>query len=154
MITLLEMKLNKKRKMCIDAKIIECLFLDDEFLASSLSHKKINHSRYPKTDQWCEEESFNLAFALAGFDPGDISVYVENDFLFVETSKKNSDKINSDHGFIHRGIAKRSFRKSYFLDNSLDIDNVKAQMKNGLLTITIPFSEEKKERVNVEVSCE
>lgn len=148
------MKLNKISKMCVDAKIIDSLFTDDEFFSHTQSYKKLHSGRYPKTDQWCDEKSFNLAFALAGFDPEDILVYSEGRTLFVETVKKEGENKSSENGFIHRGIAKRYFKKSYFLDERLDLNSIKAKMKNGLLTISISFSENIKKRISVEVICD
>jgi len=146
---ILESKLDKRNKMCLDSKIIESLFVDDEFFSHVSSYKKINSGRYPKTDQWCDEENFNLAFALAGFSPEDISVVVRDNVLWVSTEKAEKEKEVS--GFIHRGIAKRAFKKGYFLDRSLNLKMTDAKMKNGLLTIRIPFSKDAQKEINIEV---
>ena len=148
-----EKKLDKRNKMCLDAKIIESLFLDDEFFSHVSSYKKINSGRYPKTDQWCDDTGFNLAFALAGFSIDDIEIYYEERTLWICTKKKEGDK-NPETGFIHRGIAKRSFKKGYFLDSNLNINEIKSKMKNGLLTINIPFLEKSFEKVKVEINYE
>lgn len=139
--------------MCLDAKVIESLFLDDEFFSHVSNYKKINSARYPKTDQWCDETSFNLAFALAGFSIEDMEIYYEDRVLWVCTKKKDGDE-EVEHGFIHRGIAKRSFKKGYFLDKTLDLEKIKSKMKDGLLTISIPFSDKNFDRVNVEIEYE
>ena len=88
--------------MCLDSKIVESLFVDDEFFSHVSSYKKINSGRYPKTDQWCDEEYFNLAFALAGFSPEDISVLVKGNTLWVSTEKIVSENKKEETGFIHR----------------------------------------------------
>ena len=98
--------MNKTSKMCVDAKIVDALFSDDEFFSHIQSYKKLNSGRYPKTDQWCDEKGFNLAFALAGFDPSDILVYCRGRVLYIETIKKEGENKSSENGFIHRGIAK------------------------------------------------
>tara|TARA_B100000579_G_C22837656_1_gene859716 strand:+ start:2437 stop:2799 length:363 start_codon:yes stop_codon:yes gene_type:complete len=118
------------------------------------SYKKINIGRYPKTDQWCNEFGFTLSFALAGFCSKDVKVFVENNMLWVSTNKIEQDLPSKSKGFIHRGIAKRSFKKGYYLDKSLDINSVSATMKNGLLTIFVPFIEKQLEPVNIEVKSE
>lgn len=148
---ILESKLDKRNKMCLDSKIVESLFVDDEFFSHVSSYKKINSGRYPKTDQWCDEEYFNLAFALAGFSPEDISVLVKGNTLWVSTEKIVSENKKEETGFIHRGIAKRAFRKGYYLDDSLDGNKAEAKMKNGLLTIRIPFCSEDNEEKRIEV---
>ena len=148
-----ENKLDKRNKMCLDAKIIESLFLDDEFFSHVSSYKKISSGRYPKTDQWCDEKGFNLAFALAGFSVDDIEVYHEDRTLWVCTKKKDGGEC-PESGFIHRGIAKRSFKKGYFLDFGLDLEKVSSKMKDGLLTINIPFTERVLEKRKVEIDYE
>ncbi len=147
---ILESKLDKRNKMCLDSKVIESLFVDDEFFSHVSSYKKINSGRYPKTDQWCDEECFNLAFALAGFSPEDISVTVKGNTLWVSTEKIVT-KTEKESGFIHRGIAKRAFRKGYFLYDSLSLNKAEAKMKDGLLTIRIPFCSEDNDEKKIEV---
>ena len=150
---ILESKLDKRNKMCLDSKVVESLFIDDEFFSHVSSYKKINSGRYPKTDQWCDEEYFNLAFALAGFSPEDISVVIKGNTLWVSTEKIIREK-EKETGFIHRGIAKRAFKKGYFLYDSLNGNKAKAEMKNGLLTIKIPFCSEESEERKIEVMNE
>ena len=154
MMKILENKLDKRNKMCLDSKIIESLFVDDEFFSHVSSYKKINSGRYPKTDQWCDSEGFNLSFALAGFGLEDIGVEMDGNVLWVFTNKIYEENKKESSGFIHRGIAKRVFRKGYYLDGSLDCKKVTATMKNGLLRIKIPFATENLERVNIEVTNE
>lgn len=141
--------MDKRNKMCLDSKIVESLFVDDEFFSHVSSYKRINSGRYPKTDQWCDENYFNLAFALAGFSSEDISIVVKDNVLWVATEKVEKEKEAS--GFIHRGIAKRAFKRGYFLDRSLNSKLAEAKMKNGLLTIKIPFFQEEEKEIIIEV---
>ena len=137
--------------MCIDAKIIELLFNDDEFFREVNNNKRLQIGRFPRTDQWCDENGFNLAFALAGFSLEDITVSVGGRVLSISSEKIPS----SDLGVIHRGIAKRSFKKSYYLDYVLDTNNIVSTMKDGLLKVTVPIIslEDLKENI-IEVSNE
>ncbi len=151
MMKILESKLDKRNKMCLDSKIIESLFVDDEFFSHVSAYKRINSGRYPKTDQWCSDGFFNLSFALAGFGREDVSVELEGNTLWIFTNKIYEESKRESPGFIHRGIAKRSFRKGYFLDSSLDCKKVTATMKNGLLKVTIPVLSDMSERINIEV---
>ena len=134
----MEMILDRNNKFCIDEKIVSGIFKDDEFFNHVKSYKKLSTSRFPKTDQWCDDKFFNLAFALAGFSPEDIEVSLIGRRLFVSHSKADQEDLRTS-GFIHRGIAKRSFRKGYYMDNSLDLEKLSVSMKDGLLTVKVPL---------------
>jgi len=131
----------KSNKVCFDGRIVDLLLTDDEFYRAIYSNQKISTGRFPKTDQWCDdEENFKLVFALAGYSGNDISICVDGRFLRISSEKIDSDinKNKLEKGMIYRGIARRSFSKSYFIDSSYNLDAVEAKMKNGLLELSIP----------------
>ena len=131
----------KSNKVCFDGRIVDLLLTDDEFYRTICSNQKISTGRFPKTDQWCdEEENFKLVFALAGYSGDDINIYVDGRFLRISSEKISSDLGSNklEKGMIYRGIARRSFSKSYFVDSSYDLDAIQAKMKNGLLELNIP----------------
>lgn len=137
----------KSNKVCFDGRIVELLLTDDEFHRTICSNQKISTGRFPKTDQWCDDdENFNLIFALAGYSASDINISVEGRFLKISSEKIESE-LNSNQiekGIICRGIARRSFSKSYFVDSDYDLDLTEAKMENGLLELSIPKLKDKK----------
>ncbi len=89
-------------------------------------------SNYPPFNTIQESNvSFRVEVALAGFKKNEISVYTENNKLFVEGQKEE----DSDSQYLHRGLAQRSFTRAWTLPDDLKVEEV--NFEDGLLTIRL-----------------
>lgn len=79
--------------------------------------------------------SYRVEVALAGFEKKEISVYTENNKLFVEGQKELEDPTETGVEFIHRGLANRSFTRVWTISDDVEVKDV--EMKNGLLTVRL-----------------
>lgn len=79
------------------------------------------------------ENEFELQLALAGYSPEDLSVTVENGSVIVASERSESKDDKEDDAVLYRGIAKRSFRLSYRLNENTEVRD--ASLDNGLLSI-------------------
>jgi molecular chaperone IbpA len=73
-----------------------------------------------------------LELALAGFNKKEVFVYTQDGKLFVEGQIE--DKGSSD-SYLHRGIGKRSFTRSWTLSDDTEVRSV--DFEDGLLNITL-----------------
>ena len=82
--------------------------------------------------------------ALAGFSESDIEVEVADGTLTVRSKE---DKSTDENQYVHRGIAKRAFSKSWTLSDDIVVNS--AEFNNGLLNISLEkvVPEEKKPRL-------
>lgn len=143
--------MNNRQKVSIPGKIIDMLWSDEQFYSSVEKDKRVSVSRFPRFDQWCDEEGLCMAFALAGFSIDDVSVVVKNSRLFIRSVREREKDNTIQQGMIVRGIAKRKFEVSYIINEDYDVSKCKAYMKNGLLKVKIPLKKDNVEVV-VEVS--
>ena len=146
-------------RVSVPGRIIDLLLSDDEFYREVSSLKKASSAgKFPRCDQWCDEDGFHMAFALAGFSVQDIRVCVSGHELIVsgkglrKDDSSNEDLESSDEypakdpnfqiqqGIIVRGIARRNFRTKYFMSSEFNLSEAKATMENGLLEIIVPRS--------------
>jgi len=88
-----------------------------------------------------EKNHVRFEIAAIGLDKSDINITLEGETLRV--SYKPEKELESDKIFIHRGIARRSFDLAWKLSNDLDMNKASATMDRGLLTIEVPFAEER-----------
>lgn len=137
--------MSSRQKVSIPGKIIDLLWNDEQFYAFVEKDKRVNISRFPRFDQWCEEENLCMAFALAGFSPEDISVVTKEDRLLIKSVKEPDKDKSLQQGMIVRGIAKRKFDVSYIINKDYNLKECKAFMKNGLLHIKIPKKKDSQE---------
>lgn len=77
------------------------------------------------------DTKFRLELALAGYSKNDIEVTTERNKLQVDSKKVDGD----DQEYVHRGLAKRAFSRSWTLSDDVIVGDVKLQ--DGLLTIVL-----------------
>jgi HSP20 family protein len=90
---------------------------------------------------------------LPGMAREDIEVSVENSTLVLKGEKKFDSEVKEEN---YRRIERTygQFHRSFTLPNTVDTAKVRADFKNGVLTVKLPFREEAKPRtINVEVSA-
>jgi molecular chaperone IbpA len=80
-----------------------------------------------------EPNKYVIELALAGFKEQDIDITIDKGMLTVKSSAKfeNESKVQ----YIHRGIAKRSFTKSFKLADTVVVSG--ADFKDGILSINL-----------------
>jgi HSP20 family protein len=99
----------------------------------------------PACDIYEDEEGVALRFELAGVDPKDVDVRFENGVLTVKGERKlEREDTRDNYHRIERSYG--TFTRSFSLPGTVDADKVKAETKNGVLTITLPKKAEAKPR--------
>ena len=73
-----------------------------------------------------------LELALAGFRKAEVNVYTQDGKLFVEGQKEDTE---SETTYVHRGMAQRSFTRSWTLAEDTEVRSVK--FEDGLLSIVL-----------------
>jgi len=73
-----------------------------------------------------------LELALAGFRKAEVNVYTQDGKLFIEGQKEDKE---TGTNYIHRGMAQRSFTRSWTLSDETEVRSV--EFEDGLLTITL-----------------
>ncbi|NTF18184.1 Hsp20 family protein [Agrobacterium rubi] len=86
---------------------------------------------------------FQVVIALAGFTPEEVEITTEEGVLTIKAEKKAEDEAVK---YLHRGIAVRSFTRTFGLADLLEVRGAKFQ--NGLLVIdlerVVPEAQQKK----------
>ncbi len=78
-----------------------------------------------------DDNHFRINIAVAGFKQDEIDITALQNLLIV-SGKKSEDE---DNGFIHRGIATRSFERRFGLADHVKVKT--ADLKDGLLSIDL-----------------
>jgi molecular chaperone IbpA len=80
-----------------------------------------------------EENLYEIAIAVTGFEKSEVEITIEGDKLSVTGSKE--EKVEDGVEFLHRGLALRDFDRTFTLADHMKVKS--AEIKNGILTITI-----------------
>ena len=88
------------------------------------------------------DDLYTIEMAVAGFSKDDLEAELKDGVLTIRSKSENEDG-----EYLHRGIAKRSFSKSFTLADDMVIQG--ADLVNGMLTINLEriVPEEKKPRM-------
>jgi len=97
----------------------------------------------PPVDIYETEDAIVLKAELPGIDPKDVEVRVEDNTLYLKGERNYEKEVNEqNYHRIERSYG--SFARSFTLPNSISAEKVKAEYKDGLLTLTMPKREETK----------
>ncbi len=86
----------------------------------------------PYNIELMNENHYNISIAVAGFAEEELELEVKENILKVSGVKKAENK---EKKYLHRGIASRSFERSFQLADYVYVES--AEMKDGLLNITL-----------------
>ena len=83
------------------------------------------------------ENKYDIEIALAGYNKKDINVNLEDGVLSIESKKdeKKETKVDSEGEILHKGIAKRYFKKSFTIADDVEVKG--AELKDGLLRVSL-----------------
>jgi molecular chaperone IbpA len=78
-----------------------------------------------------DDNHYRISLAVAGFRPDDIDITAQQNVLIVSGRKAEED----GKGFIHRGIANRSFERRFGLADHVQVRD--ADLRDGMLSIDL-----------------
>jgi HSP20 family protein len=106
----------------------------------------------PAVDIFEDEEGVCLRFDLAGVDPKDVDIRFENGVLTLRGERKLDREDKRDN--YHRvELSYGTFTRSFSLPGTIDAEKIKAESKNGILTVMLPKKPEAKPKsIQVKVS--
>ena len=106
----------------------------------------------PAVDIYEHDGNIVLKAELPGVDPKDVDVHLENNTLTLRGERKWDNEIKQDN--YHRvERAYGAFARSFTLPSVVDQGKIKADYRDGVLSVTLPTREEAKpKQINISVS--
>ena len=106
----------------------------------------------PAVDIYETEQELVLRADLPDISEKDLDVRVENNMLTIHGERKFEKNISEDN-YLRMERSYGSFSRSFSLPNTVNTDQIKADYRNGVLTVSLPKREESKpKQVKVSVS--
>ncbi|PBB83992.1 MULTISPECIES: Hsp20/alpha crystallin family protein [unclassified Mesorhizobium] len=100
----------------------------------------------PRTDIAETESALEVSVELPGLDQKEVDVSLTDSALTIKGERK-SGREESKKGYHFAKRSYGSFYRSVPLPSGVDTDKVKAEFKNGVLTVTLPKTQEALSRV-------
>ena|SRR5947209_697631 len=107
----------------------------------------------PPVDIYETENELVLKADIPDVDPKNVGIQLENGTLTLKGERKfENEEQKNGRGFHRIERSYGSFVRAFSLPDTVDGDKVKADYKNGVLTITLPKKEVAKPKmINVEI---
>ena len=112
-------------------------------VVKSVGVKPYQGSAYPKVNVYEYDDKVGVVAEIPGLDKKQLNIEVENGVLTVSGDKHG---VHEDDGakVIRRELKSSSFKRSFELGELLDGDNISANFKDGVLSISVPKVEPEK----------
>jgi len=99
----------------------------------------------PRVDVEETDEAVVVHADLPGIDKKDLSVNLKDNLLTIRAERKN-EKEEKGKNYYRSERAFGTFQRTFTLSERVKSDAIKADYKNGVLTVTLPKAEEVKPR--------
>jgi HSP20 family protein len=129
--------------------MVESQFPD---IVKSVGVKPYQGSAYPKVNVYEYDDKIGIVAEIPGLNKKQLNVDVEDGVLTI-SGDKHSTFEEDGAKVIRRELKQSSFKRSFELGEQLDGDNIAANFKDGVLSVSIPKIEpEKPKKTYVKIS--
>lgn len=96
-------------------------------------------------DVYDQDDKIVVEAPLAGINPDNVQIAIENDILTIEGKVEKKNEID-EKNYYRKEVRSGSFHRSVALPTSVEGEKAEADYKNGVLTVTIPKAAKSKPR--------
>ena len=112
-------------------------------MTKSVGVKPYAGSAYPKVNVYEYEDKIGIVAEIPGLDKKQLEVSVEEGVLTISGDKHST--FESDGAkVLRRELKQSSFKRQFELGELLDGENIKANFKDGILSVSVPKIEPEK----------
>ncbi|MCM8533092.1 MAG: Hsp20/alpha crystallin family protein [Lentisphaeraceae bacterium] len=120
------------------------------------SHKTPSaKSVIPAMNAKADDKQLVLEFELPGYEKDEINVRLDERILTVSAEKNSEAKAEENSQdktvWIRREINSSKFERKVTIPENIDVQNINAENKNGILTLTLPKVAKEEKVINISV---
>ena len=115
----------------------------DDFMPS------INVNEAMKCDIYEKGNKTFIEMDIPGFEKKDVNVEVDNKYLTI-TAKREDSHVDNEKNYIRKERSYGKFSRSFYIGNVPEQD-IEAEFKDGILTVSIPKEEKHDNKKQIEV---
>lgn len=102
-----------------------------------------------KCDIYEKDEKYHIEMDIPGFDKKDIQVECNKGYLTITAEKEQEEK-DEQKKYIRRERVYGKYKREFYLGD-VQMDNIDAEFKDGILKITVPRKEEVDTKTSIEI---
>lgn len=89
------------------------------------------------------KDDYRIEVAAPGLEKKDFKINLDNNVLTITSERENKSEEDRER-YMRREFSYSSFTRSFSLPQSIDMNNISANHKDGVLTIVVPKREDAK----------
>ena len=121
-------------------QIVQTQFPD---ITKSVGVKPYQGLAYPKVNVYEYDDKVGIVAEIPGLDKKQLEVSVEEGVLTIAGDKHSAFE-NDGAKVLRRELKQSSFKRQFELGDMLDGENIKANFKDGILSVSVPKIEPEK----------
>lgn len=102
-----------------------------------------------KCDIYEKDGKYHIEMDIPGFDKKDIQVECNKGYLTITAEKKQEER-EEQKKYIRRERVYGKYKREFYLGD-VQMDNIDAEFKDGILKITVPRKEEVDTKTSIEI---
>ena len=110
-------------------------------IVNTVGLKPFEGTAYPKVNVYEYEDKIGVVAEIPGIDKKNLTVEVEDNILTIKGNKHGFME-DADAKVLRKELKQSSFKRSFELGDLLDGDNISANFKDGVLSVSIPKTEQ------------
>lgn len=91
-------------------------------------------------------DAYHVELSAPGLNKEDFQVKVEDGLLTISYEQKEETK-SEDYKTVRREFSQRSFKRSFTVEDQVNVDNIEAKYDQGVLKLRLPKKEQAKPTV-------
>ena len=107
-------------------------------VVKSVGVKPYGNTAYPKVNVYEYDDKVGIVAEIPGLNKKQLDVSVEDGILTISGDKHGSLLEEQGAKVIRKELKQSSFKRSFELGELLDGDNISANFKDGILSVSIP----------------
>lgn len=122
----------------------------DKFLSDDFSNFQTGS---PAVNILEKEKSYSIELMAPGLSKSDFKIELDSNLLSISfqksevKSEENTAETESKEKFIKKEFSIRSFKRTFTVNEQLNVDEISARYENGILFVEIPKIETKEKEV-------
>ena len=112
-------------------------------ITKSVGVNPMQGSAYPKVNVYEYDDKVGIVAEIPGLDKKQLEVSVEEGVLTIAGDKHSAFE-NDGAKVLRRELKQSSFKRQFELGDMLDGENIKANFKDGILSVSVPKIEPEK----------
>jgi HSP20 family protein len=115
--------------------------LFDSFFNPSYEEETALSAFNPAVDIVEEDQAYQVHVELPGLSKDDIKLNIKDNYLSISGEKKRESKVE-EKNYQRTERIFGSFQRNFRLSDSVEVDKIEAEFKDGVLNIVIPKKKE------------